>query len=53
MLILNSLKVNGKFYYAPSLKFIEKYLDQNKFKVENHKVGVDNFESTIITKLNG
>jgi len=32
--IMNSLKVDGCFHYAPDLPFIEKYLDKNQFDLK-------------------
>jgi len=51
MQILNSLKVGGKFHYAPSLSFIEQYLDSTVFRIERHRITSSNFESTIITRI--
>lgn len=51
MEILNSLKIGGSFHYAPSMSFIEQYLETNKFNVINYSTNISNFESTIITKL--
>lgn len=51
MQILNALKVGGKFYYTPSINFIENYLDQKKFKIEYFSVGNYNFGITIIERL--
>lgn len=34
MEILNSLKIGGKFYYTPSLEFMEKLLDKKTFELE-------------------
>lgn len=38
MEILESLKENGNFYYAPGLPFIEKYLDQKKYSIKNSEI---------------
>jgi len=51
MQILNSLKVGGRFYYAPSTHFIEDYLEKKKFNVERFSIGNYNFETTIIQRL--
>jgi hypothetical protein len=51
MEILNSLKVGGTFYYAPSLPFIETYLDSSTFSVSNHRLTVKKFESSKIVRL--
>lgn len=50
MEILKSLKINGCFYYAPSLPFIETYLPSDKYKVECRKVN-ENFSSSIVSKF--
>jgi hypothetical protein len=47
--MLDSLKGNGSFYYAPSVPFIEKYLEEREYKVEYmeiEKIGI-----TCINKL--
>jgi hypothetical protein len=49
MSILNSLKPNGKFHYAPSLPFIEQYLDRNKFSLTVEKTV--KCRTTIIRKV--
>lgn len=51
MEILNSLKIDGKFFYAPSLPFIEKYLDSNHFRVAISGIHNNKFESSIITRI--
>jgi hypothetical protein len=41
--MLDSLNDNGSFYYAPSVPFIEKYLDEREYKVEYmeiEKIGI-------------
>lgn len=41
--MLDSLKNNGSFYYAPSVPFIEKYLNEDEYKVEYtelEKIGI-------------
>jgi predicted HicB family RNase H-like nuclease len=48
--ILNSLKVGGKFIYAPSIIEIEKLLDKKKFSIINEEIGYGLFR-TIIEKL--
>lgn len=35
MRILNSLKVGGKFHYVPAVTFIEEFLPEDKFEVNN------------------
>jgi hypothetical protein len=49
--ILKSLKVEGRFHYAPDLAFIEHYLDQELFGIEKHDIGEYDFKTTIITRL--
>lgn len=49
MSILDSLKTNGKFHYAPSLPFIEQYLDSNKFSLIVREAA--KYKTTIIQKL--
>lgn len=49
MSILNSLKVNGKFHYAPALPFIEQYLDRSKFSLVIEKTA--KYQTTVIQKL--
>ena len=34
MEILRSLKIGGRFHYAPGLPFIEEYLDNTQFRIE-------------------
>lgn len=51
MEILNALKIGGKFFYAPSLPFIEKYLDSNHFRLTISEIHDNKFESSIIARL--
>ncbi len=51
MEILNSLKIGGRFFYAPSLPFIEKYLDNNLFRVVVSEIHNNKLESSIITRI--
>ena len=51
MNILNSLKVDGCFHYAPDLPFIEKYLDKNKFDLKKYEISEYDFKTTIIKKI--
>jgi hypothetical protein len=51
MEILKSLKVGGRFCYTPGLPFIEKYLDQNQFKIVTTKIEEYNFESTKVKRM--
>lgn len=50
MRILNSLKIGGKFYYVPSLEFIEEILPEDRFEVINEFIDDDNMR-TIIKRL--
>jgi hypothetical protein len=38
MSILHSLKVDGSFYYAPSLPYIEQYLDKEDYQIEVREI---------------
>jgi hypothetical protein len=49
--ILKSLKIGGKFHYAPNLPFIETYLNNSKFYVEKHDIGGFEINTTIVTRL--
>lgn len=49
--ILISLKIGGRFHYAPDLPFIEKYLDKNKFSTQIHTIGNQEFKSALIQRL--
>ncbi|MGQ8336635.1 class I SAM-dependent methyltransferase [Sunxiuqinia sp. A32] len=51
MNILHSLKIGGKFHYAPDLPFIEKYLNDSQFSIEKHELEEIEFRTTIITRL--
>lgn len=51
MNILKSLKVGGKFHYAPDLPFIESYLDKTKYQIDKYEIGEFDFKTTIITRL--
>ena len=48
--ILNSLKTNGSFYYAPSLPFIETYLPLNKYRIVNERIN-ENFSCSTVKKI--
>lgn len=48
--ILSSLKVNGKWIYAPSILFFEELLPLDKFIIIREKVHEDFFKTTI-TKI--
>lgn len=49
--ILNSLKVGGRFYYAPDLPFIEQYLDPQQYRIAKKEIGTLDFKASTITKL--
>lgn len=51
MEILKSLKIGGKFHYAPDLPFIELYLESDKFHIEKHDIEGFEFKTTIVTRL--
>jgi len=51
MEILKSLKIGGRFHYAPDLPFIEQYLDNRQFKIEKKNIGEYDFKTSIITRL--
>ncbi len=50
MKILGALKVNGKFYYTPSLDFIEELLPEDQYEVRNEFIDEENMR-TIIKRL--
>lgn len=49
--ILNSLKPDGSFHYAPDLFFIEQYLDVSKYQLTSKKIGDYSFKSSIVKRL--
>jgi len=49
--ILNSLKIGGSFHYAPSLPFIERFLDKNKYKLETQIINNNKVKSVKIIRL--
>ena len=49
--ILKSLKIGGRFHYAPDLPFIEFYLDNRQYKIDKYKIEGFDFKTTIITRL--
>ncbi|OFX89954.1 MAG: hypothetical protein A2W99_08675 [Bacteroidetes bacterium GWF2_33_16] len=49
--ILNSLKIGGRFHYAPDLPFIEQYLDIGKYAITRKKLGDYTFKSVIVERL--
>ncbi len=52
MQIFYSLKPGGTFHYAPSLPFIERFLDREKFTVYTHKVFNTDYKTTRVRKQN-
>ena len=51
MEILRSLKIGGKFHYAPDLPFIECYLNKDHYQAKGFQIGDHGFETTVITRL--
>jgi len=51
MEILNSLKIGGRFHYAPDLPFIEKYLSPEKYGLSSVKIKNTDFYTTITKRL--
>lgn len=51
MEILSALKVDGSFYYAPNLPFIEKHLDKNKFRHDEFQIEGYEFGASRIMKV--
>lgn len=51
MEILRSLKIGGKFHYAPDLPFIEHYLDKEKYQLTKHRIENYEFHSSTIERL--
>lgn len=51
MEILDSLKPEGCFHYAPDLPFIEQYLDENKYQLTKKSIELSEFKSTKIKRL--
>lgn len=51
MEILKSLKIGGRFYYAPDLPFIEEYLDEQSFSIEWHNIENLSIKATVIKRL--
>jgi hypothetical protein len=50
MEILNSLKINGSFYYAPSLPFIETYLPSDVYRLTNVKIN-ESVSSSVVKRI--
>ena len=51
MKILHSLKVGGRFHYAPDLPFIENYLNSNHFSIKKYDIDSLDYKTTIIERL--
>ncbi len=51
MEILNALKPAGSFYYAPSLPFIETFLQPEKFERVNFSTGIENMDVSRIIRI--
>ncbi len=51
MKILKSLKIGGSFHYAPDLAFIEQYLNNGQYRIEQNEMRGYDFKMTIITRL--
>lgn len=51
MEILQSLKKDGTFYYAPDLPFIEKYLDPMKYQITKQTIFQTNYQSVKIKRM--
>jgi len=49
--ILKSLKIGGRFHYAPDLAFIEQYLDPKQFEISKSEIGEYDFKTAIIKRL--
>jgi len=49
--ILESLKTGGSFFYAPTLPFIEPYLDSGIFRIEKTETGIQDYETVKVTRL--
>jgi hypothetical protein len=49
--IIRSLKVGGRFHYAPDLPFIEFYLDTRQYQIDKFDIGEFDFKTTVITRL--
>lgn len=41
MELLNSLKLDGEFYYIPNLPFIEQFLSPKSYKINNYFLNYD------------
>ena len=50
MKILASLKVGGRFHYAPGLEFMEQYLESRRFVVSRRKLK-NGFDATVIERM--
>jgi hypothetical protein len=48
--ILRSLLPGGRFYYAPSLPFVEEHLDPARYAVSVHRVGETEFHAACVER---
>lgn len=51
MEILRSLKVGGRFHYAPDLPFIEIYLDNKQYQIDKFEIAESDFKTSVVTRL--
>jgi hypothetical protein len=51
MKILESLKINGSFHYAPDLPFVEHHLSNAQFSLAKYEIGELDWKTTIVTRL--
>jgi len=51
MQILKSLKIGGRFHYAPDLPFMEIYLDKRQFQIDRCEISDFDIHTTVITRL--
>jgi hypothetical protein len=51
MSILKSLKIGGRFHYAPEIPFIETHLDRHTYRVDKIQMPHTNIKATIITRI--
>jgi hypothetical protein len=49
--ILKSLKIGGRFHYAPDLSFIEAYIDKQQYKIEKYDIRDYDFKTTVIKRV--
>lgn len=51
MQILQSLKIGGRFHYAPDLPFVELHLNTQQYKIEKHDVGEFGFKTSVVSRI--